>query len=255
MRSIRLLLMAAVTVALALVGVGGAQPPGPKQEPMRGPGRPIALGVDDVVERIMSFDKNKDGKVTADELPERMRFLIALGDTNKDGALDKDEIRKLAGTLAVPPGGFGGRAEGFSVGPGGFGGGARIEGFGGGPVAIGAGPGSDGGLVAAGPGFGVLEGVVEDLKLAGKKKDQAIAAVKTHQENVRKALAQAREQLLQQMKEILTEEELKDFEAAMARPRGGTIFLGPDAPRLGDFERRIEQLQKELDELKRQLRR
>jgi hypothetical protein len=138
----------------------------------------------------------------------------------------------------------------------GFGGGTtRIEGFGGGPVAFGGGPGSDGGLVAAGPGFGALEGVVDDLKLAGKKKDQAVAAVKAHQENVRKALDQARGQLLQKMKEILSEEELKDFEAALGRPRGGTIFLGPDGPRLGDFERRIEQLQKELDDLKRQLRR
>src|SRR5262249_18170624 len=68
-----------------------------------------AVTVDDIVERIMSFDKNKDGKITKDELPERMQGLIEKGDTNKDGALDKDEIKKLATDLARDGGfpGFG----------------------------------------------------------------------------------------------------------------------------------------------------
>jgi hypothetical protein len=261
MRSIRPLLMSAVVAALVLVGAGGAQPPFPKQDPGRGPGRPAPPGVDEIVERIMSFDKNKDGKVTRDELPERMQFLIDRGDTNKDGALDRDEIRKLAATLA-PAGGFGGRAGGFGVGPdGGFAAGGRVEGFGGGPVTIGAGPGPGVGPISLGfpgPGPGLLEGVVDDLKLASKKKDQALAAVNAHQENVRKLMEQERASLLKKMKEILSEEELKDFAAALDRPRGGTVFIGPDAPRPGgggDVERRIDQLQKELDDLRRQLRR
>src|SRR5206468_3855076 len=54
------------------------------------------LSVESIIERILSFDKNKDGKVTKDELPERMQDLIAKGDTNKDGALDREEIKKLA---------------------------------------------------------------------------------------------------------------------------------------------------------------
>src|SRR5205807_7056903 len=58
------------------------------------------LTADQIVERIMSFDKNKDGKVTKDELPERMQDLIAKGDANKDGALDNAEIKKLATDLA-----------------------------------------------------------------------------------------------------------------------------------------------------------
>ena len=67
------------------------------------------LSADDIVERIMSFDKNKDGKVTKDELPERMQNLIEKGDTNKDGALDRDEIKKMATDLARDQGfpGFG----------------------------------------------------------------------------------------------------------------------------------------------------
>src|SRR5262245_56746595 len=99
----------ALVAAVLLVGAAGAQPPGQKQGPQR---RLVqsAPSVEDIVKRIMAFDKNKDGKVTKDELPERMHDLIARGDTNKDGALDKDEIRKLAST----PGGF--RAGGFGFG-------------------------------------------------------------------------------------------------------------------------------------------
>jgi hypothetical protein len=194
--------------------------------------------VDDIVERIMAFDKNKDGKVTRDELPERMQFLIELGDTNKDGALDRDELKKLVTTRATAPGRFGG--GGFGRVP------FDIVGF-----RTGFGPGP----LGPGPGLGPIEGVVDDLKLSGKKKDQAMAAVKAHQEIVRKLMEQARAELLQKMKEILSAEELQDFKAALDRPRGATfIDLGPpDGPRPGDVERRIDQLQKELDELRRGL--
>ena len=61
---------------------------------------------DDLVERLMSYDKNGDGKVTKDELPERMHGLIEQGDRNGDGALDRDEIRRLA--ARGPPGRPGG---------------------------------------------------------------------------------------------------------------------------------------------------
>jgi hypothetical protein len=70
-------------------------PPGPP-----GPGRgPRGVPVEDLVERVMAFDKNGDGKVTREELPERMHHLLELGDTNKDGALDKEELKKLAEKL------------------------------------------------------------------------------------------------------------------------------------------------------------
>jgi hypothetical protein len=213
----------ALVACLALVGAGLAQSPGEKEGPATRIGPPRGLSVDEVVERIMSFDKNKKGKVTKEDLPERMHHLIALGDTNKDGALDRDEVRKLVTTirensLATTPGGFGVRAEGFARG-GGF-----NVGFGGAGRQI-AGPGP-------GPGPGDIEGVVDDLKLPGKKKDQAMAAVKAHREHVRKLMEQARGDLLRKMKEILSEEELKDFEAALDRPRGVTVInVGPrDAP-------------------------
>jgi hypothetical protein len=231
MRNIERLLMLALAAALILAGVAVTQPPDQKQVPGPGIARPSPLGVDDIVERIMAFDKNKDGKITRDELPERMQFLIELGDTNKDGALDRDEIKKLATRLAPAPGGFG------------FGGQVRV---GAGP---GPGPGGPGGF-GVGGGFRLgaidpIEGVVDDLKLPAKKKEQAMAAARAHQENVRKLMDQARAELVQKMKEILTEEEFKDFKAALDRPRGATfINLGPrDAPN-GGAERKLDPPQK-----------
>jgi hypothetical protein len=242
---------ALLAAALVLAGAAVAQPPDPRQDSLRGPIPPPTIrvddtiSVDDIVERIMAFDKNKDGKVTKDELPERMHHLIEQGDTNKDGALDRDEVKKLAARMATAPGGFG--AGGFR--------------------AAGRGPGVPGGFAIIGgsirdfapsPGLNDIEGVVEDLKLSDKKKDQALAAAKAHEESVRRLMDQARADLLKRMKEILSEEEFKDFQAALGRPRGGptSISFGPpDGPRPGDVQRRIDQLQKELEDLKRDARR
>ncbi|UCG32285.1 MAG: hypothetical protein JSU68_11530, partial [Phycisphaerales bacterium] len=41
--------------------------------------------------RIMGFDTNSDGQVTADELPEPMQRLLDRADTNDDGAIDQAE--------------------------------------------------------------------------------------------------------------------------------------------------------------------
>jgi hypothetical protein len=241
MRSIERLLVPALA-ALTLAGAAVAQPPEPRKVPLRGLDRPAPIPVDAIVERIMAFDKNKDGKVTKDELPERMQFLIALGDTNKDGALDKDEVKKLVTTRATTPGGL--RAGGFGIG-----GVTRVGPGGPGPVTAAAAPRQFGvrGDLRFGPGPGGVEGVVDDLKLSAKKKDQALAAVKAHEENVRKLMDQARAELLQKMKEILSAEELEDFKAALDRPRGVTfINIGPpDAPRPGGVEKRIDPPPKE----------
>ena len=216
MRSIERLLLPALTAALLLPGAAVAQNPDQKadsppqffkQQPL-----PSGLGVDDVVARLIAFDKNKDGKITKDELPERMQFLIDLGDTNKDGALDRDEIKKLATSRATS---------------------RRRVGPDFAPLGIGR--------------------IVDDLKLSGNKKDRAMAAVKAHEEKVRKLTEQARAELLGKMKEILSEDEWKDFKAALDRPtRGATVILGPDATRRLDAERRIDQPPKEPRDLRRE---
>jgi hypothetical protein len=41
-------------------------------------------------------DKNKDGKVSKEELPERMQGIVDRADANKDGAMDKKELRQMA---------------------------------------------------------------------------------------------------------------------------------------------------------------
>ena len=60
---------------------------------------PAGVAADDLVRHVMTFDKDGDGKVTREELPERMHRLIELGDTNNDGALDRDELKQLAEKL------------------------------------------------------------------------------------------------------------------------------------------------------------
>jgi Spy/CpxP family protein refolding chaperone len=152
------------------------------------------LTVDQIVERLMSFDKNNDGKLTKDELPERMQDLIAKGDTNKDGVLDKDEVKALAAKL---------QQEGLPRGFGGNGGFARFGGFRGG----------------FGPG-GAAERALGELKLTDKKKEAAEAAVKAHQEDVKKLMELARADLLLKMKDILTAEEYKKFKDGLENPPG-----------------------------------
>jgi hypothetical protein len=153
------------------------------------------LGVEDVVERIMSFDKDKDGKVTKDELPERLQYLIEKGDTNKDGALDRDEITRLAADLArdrsVPGRGPRGRGR------------------------LGALGGPGGGLPLP-----VIERAVNDLKVSEPKKEAASAAVKASQENTRKLTELARADLLLKMDEILSAEDFKRFKTALDREPG-----------------------------------
>ena len=77
-----------------------------------------------MVERLMAMDANKDGKLSKEELPERMQSMMTRGDKNEDGVLDKEEIMASA------------RERSGGGGPG-FGGGTPGGGFGGGPEFVG----------------------------------------------------------------------------------------------------------------------
>ncbi len=203
------------------------------------------LSTDQIVDRLMAFDKNGDGKVTKDELPERMQDLVARGDTNKDGALDRDEIRKMASTLGRDTfaGGFGG-GRGFARGKGfdGFGGFAKGKGKG-------KGFGGFGGFVGPGGSRAALAG----LNLSSDKKEKAEAAVKAYQENVRRLTELARSDLLVKMKDILSEQEYKSFKDNLDRRPGAGLVGTGGAP--AALERRLDRLQKELEDLRRELRR
>ena len=56
-----------------------------------------------MIERLVSFDADADGRISRDELPERMQGLVARGDRNADAALDSDEIRALVNAASSGP--------------------------------------------------------------------------------------------------------------------------------------------------------
>jgi hypothetical protein len=45
--------------------------------------------------RFMAFDKDKDGKVTREEMPRQMQRMLDRADRNKDGAIDLDEANEI----------------------------------------------------------------------------------------------------------------------------------------------------------------
>ena len=71
----------------------------------------------------MQFDKNRDGKLTKDELPEQMQAFFDRMDANSDGVVDSAELAELRRRMggAGGPGGPGG-----PDGPGGQGGGGGV---------------------------------------------------------------------------------------------------------------------------------
>ena len=56
----------------------------------------------DMVARIMSFDRNDDGRIEKHELAERMHGLVARGDVNGDAVLDGRELQTLARAQQPP---------------------------------------------------------------------------------------------------------------------------------------------------------
>lgn len=94
-------------------GKGGGAPGGRGEgsEPRRPEGQPGAGGAPsekrdgdgDFVTRLFQNDKNKDGKLTKDELPEQMQRIIERADTNGDGAIDRKEAEAFAERLRGRP--------------------------------------------------------------------------------------------------------------------------------------------------------
>jgi hypothetical protein len=198
------------------------------------------ITVEQLAARILAFDKSKDGKVTQDELPERMQHLIALGDVNKDGALDTDEVGKLSTALEAVAGLAG---PGFPGGKGDFGG--KGKGPGGKGKKGGFGPGGD-----FPPGPKGIDRILATLNLSVESRDKAEAIVKAHHENVRRVMDLAQSDLLLKMKEVLSEQEFTSFKEAL-----DSLPVPPPfgAPRPPELERRLDQLQRELEELRRKI--
>ena len=93
-------------------GRGGAQEGGPGGE-RGGPGGERggrSEGAGGMMDRIMSQDKNKDGKLSKDEVDERMLPMFDRLDTNSDGSIEKSEVEAAAARMGG--GGSGGRRGG-----------------------------------------------------------------------------------------------------------------------------------------------
>ena len=82
---------------LAAAATVSAQPP---QRPQGQQAQRPQGGPAEFIERIKGFDQNNDGKITKDEMPERMQAMIERLDTNKDGAIDKKELDAMKDRFA-----------------------------------------------------------------------------------------------------------------------------------------------------------
>jgi Ca2+-binding EF-hand superfamily protein len=66
--------------------------------------------VEEAIKTYLSFDRNNDGKLVRDEVPERMQGIFDRADADKDGVLTADELRAMARAQQAASGG--GREEG-----------------------------------------------------------------------------------------------------------------------------------------------
>src|SRR5205809_718222 len=121
MRSFSTLVIVTVCLAVAASGSPG-QPPKKGDGPKGGKGGLSGEAlVEDIVNRMMAFDTNKDGKLTRDEITDtRLLRLFDKADADKDGVVTREELlavaRQMVAELATE-GGKGGKG-----GPGGPGG-------------------------------------------------------------------------------------------------------------------------------------
>jgi hypothetical protein len=88
----------------------------PQPAAIFGPAVNPAVNPDIVIARLMTFDRDNDGRLVKSELPERMQNLLA-EDTSGDQALDRDEIRAMA--RPAPPSAVAATVPGFRSGGGG----------------------------------------------------------------------------------------------------------------------------------------
>jgi hypothetical protein len=117
-----------------------------------------------------------------------------------------------------------------------------------------AGPG--GGPKGGGPkgggfkGGGEIQRTLDDLPITGKTRDNADRLLRAHQGKLRRLEELSRAELAMQMRDVLNEEDYRTFKAALDRAPGGQRFGGPKTP---DLNRRIDELQKELEDLRGKL--
>lgn len=73
-------------------------------------------GSEEMLNRLIAMDANKNGKLEKDEVPERIQFMFTRADKNEDGVIDKEEMTAMVRERS------GGQGSGFGGGQGGPGG-------------------------------------------------------------------------------------------------------------------------------------
>ena len=148
-------------------------PPAPPTAPL-----PERGGVEIIIARVMSFDANGDGHVSAVELPQRMQDIVTRGDRNGDAALDREEVRAIASSSPVI-------GEGIGVPP------VTRQ------VRITVRDSRDPGLA----------GLIDDLKLPTDRRARALAALAQAEEDTTKTLATSLETFRDEVRALVTAEQ------------------------------------------------
>jgi len=171
-----------------------------------------------VFQKLTALDKNKDGKLTRDEVTdERLLRLFDEADTNHDGTVTRDELLALAAKLEaeIPAGSARGGRGGPGGGPDGFGGPGGFDGPpDGGPGGQGRGRGGPGGRGGFGPppqpGQVLPQRLQDELNLSDSQKQQ---------------VADLQKEVDAKLAKILTPDQLNQMK--QMRNRGG---FGPGGP-------------------------
>lgn len=143
---------------IAIVAAAAFLPALAFAQPGRGGAAPAARELEPTAEILAANDRNRDGKITSAEAREAGTWLGAsfyTFDINRDGQVTAEELDTMRPLMAAPQGGRGGGFGGGRGGPGGgaFGGGRGGGGPGGpGGGAFGGGRGGGGPGGPAGPG-------------------------------------------------------------------------------------------------------
>ena len=183
---------------LATVSYIEAQPPGGGKGGKGGGKGGGSSDPDAAVARMFeTFDKNKDGKLSKDEITdERFLSLFERADADKDGYVTKEELKALFVKEAASQGGRGGQ--------GGDKGGNGKDGFSGGTGGGKGGPGGSGGGMGMGgppqPGQIMPSMIQEMLQLSDDQKAKVADLQKDVDAKLGKILTTEQQKQLQEMK-------------------------------------------------------
>ena len=149
-----------------------------------------------VIARLMTFDRDSDGRLVRSELPERMQNLL-VADSSGDQALDRDEILAMA-KPAPPAPVAAATVTGFR---GGGGGGYTF----GDQVSLSTRP--------------HVEGALDDLRLTPIQQQQALAIVRPFMDALE---ADAEAVLVKELEDLIGENQLRNFTAMLERQMSGS---------------------------------